>query len=391
MLHALTRSVPPPHRRRPPRGLLVLAGSTLLPIMAPSVAADGGPAPAGNESAAPATQGTEIVTSSPPGALGQGLYQTAVSTERGVVYATTAGGGVSRLHRLDRETLTPLDSVSPPAAPSAPELPLAAYGVGVDDQHGTVWLTHSRDDTVSVVDQDTLRPLHTHPLGTVPGARDVQHDPVTGRVFVTSAAPTTEGTGSVSVFEGDDEDGDGVRFEKIGETGVLPRSEFSPMSLASDPSTGKIWTVSLSTPRAMSIDTRTLRHRVVELDLPDTGSAGPSGVAVDPRARRLYITSQDDGILLVTDYAGRRIAATRTGPGALSVAFERRHRRVYVTDFAQNSTPDTTVSVLSARGRLLHRIPLTHAHHVRADGRDGVLVSTLGGSDQILRLTRSRG
>ena len=69
---------------------------------------------------------------------------------------------------------------------------LAAFGITVDDVNNTVWVTNTRNDSVSVYDQNTLKLLWTNYTPGYEGTeaeiehpRDVKIDHATGKAYVT--------------------------------------------------------------------------------------------------------------------------------------------------------------------------------------------------------------
>src|SRR5690606_26029464 len=126
------------------------------------------------------------VIKSADGAIRDGLYQTAYNEKTNALYATTAyqtdGQWDGTLYKLNPATLSVVDSERAPVADEATGARYAPYGVGVDSDHNTVWVTNTRQNTVTVYDGATLNVLATN-LGTVSHSRDVIYDPGTGQVY----------------------------------------------------------------------------------------------------------------------------------------------------------------------------------------------------------------
>ena len=128
-----------------------------------------------------------------------GLYQTAYSPSRNSLYVTSAVGRPpvtqSSLIKLDADTLAYQKHVVPDVDPTATGRdgkPLegaryAVYGVAVDDEHGTVWVTNTRQSTVAVYDADTLTLIKQFDKNAVVHSRDVIIDAVRDRAYVSSA------------------------------------------------------------------------------------------------------------------------------------------------------------------------------------------------------------
>lgn len=100
------------------------------------------------------------VTSVP---LAPGLYQSAYSERNGVLWATASVGQPpapvtgSQLLRIDPGTLEVQAAYTPPTSGTVE----AVYGIDVDDEHDTLWVTNTRDNSVAVYSQSTGRHLVT--------------------------------------------------------------------------------------------------------------------------------------------------------------------------------------------------------------------------------------
>ncbi|WP_165350515.1 hypothetical protein [Xylanimonas protaetiae] len=299
--------------------------------------------------------------------IAQGLYQSAYSAAEDALFATAAAGtGAAEdgyLYKVDPDTLAVLGSVHPKDVtdPSG-AAGLAPYGIGVDDVHGTVWVTNTRTNAVAVYSAADLTLLKQHPAGTVTHSRDVVYDPRSDRVFVSSASEGTTGDGSIAVFEGGDNDGDGTPYEKITDIPTGPRAEYSPMSLAL--SDGVLVSPSLSSNKVVKVDTTTLQTSFLTVEGIDVGGRGASGIAYDAAANRLWIASQNsDDVVIADATTGATLAEIPTGAGALNTAFDPVHHLVYVTNFG-----GTTVTVLEADGTKVANLPIARANHVSVDG-----------------------
>lgn len=354
---------------------------------------------------------TPQATATTPGAVKEGLYQSAYSAASNALFVTTAysttasasdptSGWDGTLYKLDPTTLAVLDSERAGFVSGSAGARYATYGVGVDDTNGTVWVTNTRQNTVAIYRQSDLSLIKQHvpsPAANVvdgisnePGnthvthSRDALHDPASDLVFVTSASEGTGGKGSVAVFEADDKDGDGTKYEKLMDTGVLPRTEFSPMTLALDPEEGKVWTVSLQSAKAMWINTANPAE-FGTVDLPglgDVGSRGASGLTVDSERDRLFITSQDEDLLLITTLTGETIKEIPSGAGALNVEIDKVNKLVYVANFG-----GTSVTVTDYDGNLVARLPIARANHIESDGKGSVFVVNKASGNQVFKIT----
>jgi hypothetical protein len=315
-----------------------------------------------------------------------GLYQTAYSPSRNSLYVTSAVGRPpvtqSSLIKLDADTLAYQKHVVPDVDPTATDRdgkPLegaryAVYGVAVDDEHGTVWVTNTRQSTVAVYDADTLTLIKQFDKNTVVHSRDVIIDAVRDRAYVSSARSnriavfdTSTNTPLSDITVGQDVD------------------DFSPMSLALDEVSGTLVTVSASSAKAAIIDVAS--GSVAEAALPN-GVSRASGVAYDPATGRIYVASQGTGDLVVVEKDGTVVnqVVTATGlkdadgkdisSGALNVALDPANSLVYVTN--RNAG---TITVHDLDGTIRQTIDAgRNPNHVQYDGRGHVYAVNKGGS-----------
>lgn len=315
-----------------------------------------------------------------------GLYQTAYSPSRNSLYVTSAVGRPpvtqSSLIKLDADTLAYQKHVVPDVDPTATGRdgkPLegaryAVYGVAVDDEHGTVWVTNTRQSTVAVYDADTLTLIKQFDKNAVVHSRDVIIDAVRDRAYVSSAR-----SNRIAVF-------DTSTNTPLSDIAVgRDADDFSPMSLALDEASGTLVTVSASSAKAAIIDV--VSGSVAEAALPD-GVSRASGVAYDPATGRIYVASQGTGDLVVVEKDGTVVnqVVTATGlkdadgkdisSGALNVALDPANSLVYVTN--RNAG---TITVHDLDGTIKQTIDAgRNPNHVQYDGRGHVYAVNKGGS-----------
>ncbi len=302
--------------------------------------------------------------------LVQGLYQVAYSARSNAVFVTSAVGrppvSQSELLKLDPKTLRVVARVNPGAAPAPEARPgqppregglYAVYGVGVDDTNGNVWVTNTRQDTVAVYRQSDLSLVKQYPVGAVPHARDVVIDAEHNRAYVSATGETF-----ISVFDSKTlqqlpniEIQSGKRGEK-----------FTPTSLDIDPATGKVYTVSLSTPEAAVIDGIA---GTVEKVYPLANARSAIGVAWNPVAKRLLVVSQGSDNLLITDpETGKVEHDVYVGAGALNVSYEPSSRLAYISNRGAG-----TVTVVDEAGKIVGNLDGgTFPNHV-SKGPNGVM------------------
>lgn len=298
--------------------------------------------------------------------LFQGLYQSAYSaTENALFIAAAAGNGDTAdgyIYKVDPETLKIITSVHVKDVTDDHGVSgQPPFGIGVDDVNGTVWVTNTRATSVAVYSEADLSLLQQFPSDLIGHPRDVIYDPVSDRVFASSASEGTNGDGYISVF-------DAKTFEKIDDVQTGPRVDFNPVSLALFD--GTLVSPSLSSNKVAKIDTQTLAVSFLEIEGINIGGRGASGIAFDDAGERLYIASQNSDEVVVADATtGATIKEVPTGAGALNVAFDKENQLVYVTNFG-----GTTVTVLDADGNKVANLPIARANHASVDGQGNAFV-----------------
>jgi YVTN family beta-propeller protein len=273
-----------------------------------------------------------------------GLYQVAYSAKSDALFATAAVGRppvkASQLIKLDPKTLEVLASVTPAAAPAADDGRetgvFAVYGVAVDDAHGTIWVTNTRQSSVAVYRQDDLSLVKQFPVDTVDHPRDVVIDTENGRAYVSAAR-----TGGIEVFNTD------TLEELPGYTiaSALRGQEFMVMSLALDAKNGALYTVSMETPEAARIDLASGEISVI----PVPGASRASGVAFDAATGRIFVASQGSDDLIVLDgTSGKVLEDVPVGAGSLNVAYDAKSDLAFVVNRASDS-----LTAVDAKGEVV--------------------------------------
>lgn len=309
-----------------------------------------------------------------------GLYQSAYSAKSGALFVTAAVGRppvkASQLVKIDAKTLQTLASVTPAQADDKGGV-YAVYGVAVDDAHGTVWVTNTRQGTVAVYRQSDLSLVKQFAAGVVGHPRDVVVDSQHNRAYV--SAP---GSSALTVF-------DTAKLEPAGSIAIASKQrgkDFSTMSLAFDATHGKLYTVSLSTGEAAVIDTATgAVDQVMPLPL-----SSATGVAVDGSHGVLFVASPAaDGVVIADLATGKVLHRVATGAGALGVTFDPVSGLAYVVNRGAG-----TVTALNINGQIIANLDAgTYPNHVSVDGRgDAFVINKTRGEndptgDRVTRLT----
>lgn len=303
-----------------------------------------------------------------------GVYQSAYSPKSKALFVTAAIGRPpvkeSTLAKLNPDTLEVLQEATPPAAPDRadrdgkpqPGGVYAVYGVGVDDQNGTVWVSNTRQNTVAVYRQSDLELVKQFEPGIVSHGRDVLVDARQGKVFVNGARSP-----QVEVF-------DGKTLEKTATISLepapraragfgAPPPSFSGMSMTLDEAGGKLYVVSADGDIAIVDTASNAAERVISAK----GAVGAIGIAVDPASQRAFVVSQGSDNVVVADLkSGETLNNVLVGAGALGIAFEPVKKLVYVANRGAG-----TLTALDTDGRIVANLdggPAPNHIHVAPEG-----------------------
>ena len=312
-------------------GSLALAISGVATIPA-SFAADSTPA---------ASQSSEArtITDKAMAKITQGLpgqFQVAYSKKTNKIWvAGTADRDkhVSTIARIDANSLK-IEAVA--------ELPIikndkgyqydAAYGITVDDVDGTVWVTNTTDNSVSVYDQATMQQVWTTAgiAETDPNwiehPRSVLVDHESGKAFVT-------GRFFVSAIDLKTKQVEKIQLEGAPDGGT----RYVSMNILVDG--GKLYVPERTGGKIFVIDTKTFK---VETSFDTKGNAEgevrPSDIAIDHSQNEIYVSSQ--GVKGVNSGVSIYDATTHefkkfipVGTQALSLDNDEANDLVYVSDF----------------------------------------------------------
>ncbi|KQP36188.1 YncE family protein [Pseudorhodoferax sp. Leaf274] len=332
-------------------------------------------------------------------ALVPGLYQAGYSAKTDRVFVTSAVGRPpvtrSELVKVNAQTLAIEQRVTAPVAPTpparpgapapaanAPALPglYAVYGVGVDDANGNVWVTNTRQDTVAVYRQSDLAIVKQFEPGVVPHARDILVDGVQGKAY---ASPV--GEPRIAVFNTKSP----ALLKNIPIQTSLrgPQAkDFSPMSLALDQASSRLFVVSSGGEVAI-VNTRT---DTVEKVFPVEAAVSASGIAYDAQTDRIFVAAQgSDNVVIVDAKTGKTLRDVKVGAGTLNVSFDPVRRLVYAANRASD-----TVTILDAEGKILGNLDVgSFPNHVALDGKGTAFTvnkargSEDGEGDRIGRIT----
>ena len=312
-------------------GSLALAISGVATIPA-SFAADSTPAASQSSDA-------RTITDKAMAKITQGLpgqFQVAYSKKTNKIWvAGTADRDkhVSTIARIDANSLK-IEAVA--------ELPIikndkgyqydAAYGITVDDVDGTVWVTNTTDNSVSVYDQETLQQVWTTAgiAETDPNwiehPRSVLVDHESGKAFVT-------GRFFVSAIDLKTKQVEKIQLEGAPDGGT----RYVSMNILVDG--GKLYVPERTGGKIFVIDTKTFK---VESSFDTKGNAEgevrPSDIAIDHSQNEIYVSSQgvngvNSGVSIYDATTHEFKKFIPVGTQALSLDNDEANDLVYVSDF----------------------------------------------------------
>ena len=312
-------------------GSLALAISGVATIPA-SFAADSTPA---------ASQSSEArtITDKAMAKITQGLpgqFQVAYSKKTNKIWvAGTADRDkhVSTIARIDANSLK-IEAVA--------ELPIvkndkgyqydAAYGITVDDVDGTVWVTNTTDNSVSVYDQATMQQVWTTAgiaeadPNWIEHPRSVLVDHESGKAFVT-------GRFFVSAIDLKTKQVEKIQLEGAPDGGT----RYISMNILVDG--GKLYVPERTGGKIFVIDTKTFK---VETSFDTKGNAEgevrPSDIAIDHSQNEIYVSSQgvkgaNSGVSIYDATTHEFKKFIPVGTQALALDNDEANDLVYVTDF----------------------------------------------------------
>ena len=312
-------------------GSLALAISGVATIPA-SFAADSTPA---------ASQSTDArtITDKAMAKITQGLpgqFQVAYSKKTNKIWvAGTADRDehVSTIARIDANSLK-IEAVA--------ELPIVqdakgysyegAYGITVDDEEGTVWVTSTRDNSVAVYDQATMKQLWTNAglskddPNWIEHPREVRVDHESGKAFVT-------GRFFVSAIDLKTKQVEKIQLEGAPDGGT----RYISMNILVDG--GKLYVPERTGGKLFVIDTKTFKvEKTISVKGDKDGEVRPSDVAIDHSQNEIYVSSQgvkgaNSGVSIydATTYEFKKFIPF--GTQALALDNDEANDLVYVSDF----------------------------------------------------------
>lgn len=249
------------------------------------------------------------------------------------------------------------------------------YGVGYDEATGYVWVTQTRNSTVSVVDPSTKKVIWTSAEGEVDHPREVRIDSATGKAFVS-------GSGGVTVFDTTTH----ALVKKITFTDAKGEED-TAMNFHIDSADGKVYVPTLSAGTLKVINGKTLEvEKTIELHKDSADIAlNPTDVTIDKSLKEIYVSSQGDrktgansGVAVYDLETGAYKKSIPFGKQALSLTSDEARDLLYVTDYGTGN-----VGVIDARTGTVVSEVSTGA----TSGANDVLVTPDGSAYALARST----
>ena len=210
---------------------------------------------------------------------------------------------------------------------------ISAYGITVDDVSGTVWVTNTTDNSLSVFDQNTMEQIWTnHGIAEsdpnwIEHPRSVLVDHNSGKVFV---------TGRYYVSAIDMKTFEVTKLQLEGAPNGGTRYVGMNMTVDGD----KLYVPERTGGKVFVINTHTFKtEQVIQTRAEDsTVEVRPSDVTIDHSENEIYVSSQgvngvNSGISVYDLTTGEFKKFVKFGTQALSMENDEARDLVYVTDF----------------------------------------------------------
>ena len=207
-----------------------------------------------------------------------------------------------------------------------------AYGITVDDEEGTVWVTSTRDNSVAVYDQATMKQLWTNAglskddPNWIEHPREVRVDHESGKAFVT-------GRFFVSAIDLKTKKVEKIQLEGAPDGGT----RYISMNILVDG--GKLYVPERTGGKLFVIDTKTFKvEKTVSVKGDKDGEVRPSDVAIDHSQNEIYVSSQgvkgeNSGVSVYDATTHEFKKFIPFGTQALSLDNDEANDLVYVSDF----------------------------------------------------------
>ena len=207
-----------------------------------------------------------------------------------------------------------------------------AYGITVDDEEGTVWVTSTRDNSVAVYDQATMKQLWTNAglskddPNWIEHPREVRVDHESGKAFVT-------GRFFVSAIDLKTKKVEKIQLEGAPDGGT----RYISMNILVDG--GKLYVPERTGGKLFVIDTKTFKvEKTISVKGDKDGEVRPSDVAIDHSQNEIYVSSQgvkgeNSGVSVYEATTHEFKKFIPFGTQALALDNDEANDLVYVSDF----------------------------------------------------------
>ena len=207
-----------------------------------------------------------------------------------------------------------------------------AYGITVDDEEGTVWVTSTRDNSVAVYDQATMKQLWTNAglskddPNWIEHPREVRVDHESGKAFVT-------GRFFVSAIDLKTKKVEKIQLEGAPDGGT----RYISMNILVDG--GKLYVPERTGGKIFVINTKTFKvEKTISVKGDKDGDVRPSDVAIDHSQNEIYVSSQgvngaNSGVSIYDATTHEFKNFIPFGTQALSLDNDEANDLVYVSDF----------------------------------------------------------
>jgi YVTN family beta-propeller protein len=200
------------------------------------------------------------------------------------------------------------------------------HGIAVVAKRNKGYTSNGRDSTVTVFDLETLAETSRVKVGSRPDP--IIHDPASDRVFTFNA-------GSMDATAIDTKTDKVVGTVKLGGR---------PESAVAD-AKGTIYVNIVSTDEVVAFDAKELKVK----DRWRLGSgAKPTGLAIDPDKRRLFVTCRNEKMVILDADKGKVVATLTIGKGTDACAFDPE------TGLAFSSNGDGTLTIVTEEKGAFH-------------------------------------
>lgn len=173
------------------------------------------------------------------------------------------------------------------------------HGVAFDQRDGRGFTSNGRSNSVTIFDLKTLKKLGEVPVGE--GTDSILFDPATKRVFTFNGRAQT--ATAIDAASG-----------KVVGTVTLPGRPEAPAA-----GRGHLYDAIEDKSEIASIDAQTLK---VDAVWPVAPGEGPSGLAIDPKGRRLFAVCANQKLAVVNADTGKVVATPTIGNGPDACAFD---------------------------------------------------------------------